>query len=63
VAGQPTELSINGRASPRNGRAGRNARRQRSAWNTQAGTFSFTIQVTDTQGNSVTATVTITINP
>ena len=30
---------------------------------TQAGTFSFLIQVTDTQGNSVNATETITINP
>ena len=30
---------------------------------TQAGTFSFLIQVTDTQGNSVNGTVTITINP
>jgi hypothetical protein len=29
----------------------------------QAGTFSFLIQVTDTQGNSVNATVTVTINP
>jgi len=29
---------------------------------TQAGTFSFLIQVTDTQGNSVNGTVTITIN-
>jgi hypothetical protein len=30
---------------------------------TQAGTFSFLVQVTDTQGNSVNGTVTITINP
>jgi hypothetical protein len=30
---------------------------------TQAGTFSFLIQVTDTQGHSVNGTVTITINP
>jgi large repetitive protein len=30
---------------------------------TQAGTFSFLIQVTDTQGNSVNGTVTVTINP
>jgi large repetitive protein len=30
---------------------------------TQSGTFSFLVQVTDAQGNSVTATVTVTINP
>jgi len=30
---------------------------------TQAGTFSFLIQVTDAQGNSVNGTVTVTINP
>jgi hypothetical protein len=30
---------------------------------TQAGTFSFLIQVTDTQGHSVNATVSVTINP
>ena len=30
---------------------------------TQAGTFSFTIQVTDSQDNSVNATLTITVNP